>query len=222
MANRVWAQYLGRGLVHPVDDLGENNVPTDAALLKTLADGLTAHKFDLKWLIRELISSQCYQLSSAGSVIEALPKAYQRARVRPLSAEELLAAIRTATAFDASGGKIGGDTLEYVARYFGEPTDGQGDFQGSLGEHLFLNNSGNIRGMISRRKGNLAETLATSKDLLETRVERLFVSVLTRPPKPEERERFVAFLNTGKKNNELPWEDAIWVLLNCAEFRFNH
>src|SRR5207247_7336705 len=140
----------GRGLVHPLDDLGENNQPTDAALLKALADGLAAHKFDLKWLIRELVNSQAYQLSCAGSLTEALPKFYQRARVRPLSAEELLAAIRTATAFDASGGQTGGDTLEYFARYFGEPLSGQGEFQGSLGEHLFLNNSDNIHRMIAR------------------------------------------------------------------------
>ena len=222
VANRVWAQFLGRGLVHPVDDIGQNNEPADAALLKALADGLAAHRFDLKWLIRELVSTRAYQLSSSGRVTEALPKLYERARVRPLSAEELLAAIRTATAFDASGGKIGGDTLEYFARYFGEPTDGQGDFQGSLSEHLFLNNSGNLRQLIQRRKGNLADTLAASKESLEAGVDRLFVSVLSRPPQPEERERFVTFLNAGKKNNELPWEDAIWVLLNCAEFRFNH
>jgi hypothetical protein len=222
VANRVWAQFLGRGLVHPVDDLGENNEPTDGMLLKALATGIAAHKFDLKWLVRELVNTEAYQLASTGPVTEALPKSYQRARVRPLSAEELLGSIRTATGFDSSGGKIGGDTLEYVTRYFGEPTDGQGDFQGSLAEHLFLNNSGNIRSMIARRKGNLSETLATAKEPIEARVERLFVSVLSRPPKPEERERFAAFLEAGKKNNDLPWEDAIWVLLNCAEFRFNH
>jgi hypothetical protein len=222
VANRVWAQFLGRGLVHPVDDLGDNHEPFDAALLKALADGLIAHKFDLKWLIRELVHSEAYQLSSTGTVTEALPKCYQRARVRPLSAEELLAAIRTATGHEATGQKTGGDTLEYVTRYFGEPTNGQGDFQSSLTEHLFLNHSANLRQMIQRRTGNLAETLMTSKEPVEARVERLFLSVLARPPKPEERERFAEFLTSGAKNKELPFEDAIWVLLNGAEFRFNH
>jgi hypothetical protein len=222
VTNRIWAQFLGRGLVHPVDDLGENNEPLDVKLLTALADGLAAHKFDLKWLIRELVNSEAYQLSSAGTVTEALPKFHQRARVRPLSAEELLAAIRTATGHAASGQKPGGDTLEYVARYFGEPTNGQGDFQSSLAEHLFLNHSGNLRQMIQRRKGNLVETLATSKEPLESRVERLYRSVLSRSPKPAERERFVAYLSGGAKNNELPFEDAVWVLLNAAEFRFNH
>jgi hypothetical protein len=222
VANRVWAQFLGRGLVHPVDDLNENSDVTDAPLLKALTEGLKAQKFDLKWLIRELVNSEVYQLSSAATVTEALPKFYQRARVRPLSAEELLSAIRTATGHEASGQKPGGDTLEYVTRYFGEPTNGQGDFQGSLAEHLFLNHSGNLRQMIQRRKGNLAETLATAKDPAESLVERLFLSVLTRPPKPAERERFVAYLASGAKSKDAPIEDAIWVLLNCAEFRFNH
>ena len=52
--------------------------------------------------------------------------------------------MRTATGFDADG-KAAANAAErgseYFLRYFGEPTNGQGDFQGGLREHLFLNNS---------------------------------------------------------------------------------
>jgi hypothetical protein len=155
-----------------------------------------------------------------------LPQYYERARVRPLSAEEMLAAIREATGTTAANRLAGkpmseGATTEYFARYFGEPTTGRGDFQSSLQAHLFLNNSGNLRQMLYPRKGNLTDELVKSKDPWPVRVDRLYLSVLTRLPRPEERERFVAFLTLDPRPEPLV-QDAIWALVNCAEFRFNH
>ncbi len=87
-----------------------------------------------------------------------------------------------------------------MIRYFGEPTNGLGDFQGSLTEHLFLNNSSNLRQLIQRRKGNLADVLLTSKEPREKRVEMLFLSVLSRPPRPEETKRFVTHLTADAED----------------------
>jgi len=221
-ANRLWAQFMGRGLVQPVDDLGSKKTPSHPQLLQALAEQLGAHQFDMKWFIRELVNSQTYQLACTGPSTESAPLWYERARVRPLSAEEFFAAIRVASGFDAAEPKA--DKLpgtEYMLQYFGEPTDGRGDFQPSLNEHLYLNNSSQLRQVIQRRKGNLADVLLTSTDGWDQRVERLYVSVLTRPPTAEEKERFVAYL-TAKPDAAQRVEDAIWVLLNCAEFRFNH
>ena len=140
-ANRVWAQFMGRGLVQPVDDLRDKNPPSHPELFDALTDELEAHQFDLKWFIRELVNSETYQAASAGASTAALPEWFERGRVRPLSAEELMAAFRTATGCDAAGAKTGDDAVGYFQRDFGEPTDGQGEFQGGLAEHLFLNNS---------------------------------------------------------------------------------
>jgi hypothetical protein len=221
VVNRVWAQFLGRGFVHPVDDLSEKNRPSLPGLFKALTGQLVARKFDLKWFIRELANSEAYQLGGEGPSTDALRFWYERARVRPLTAEELLAAVRTATGFDASGQKVPGDTNAYVLRFFGEPTNGQGEFQGGLSEHLFLNNSSQFRQLIRRHKGNLADAVLGSKEPWEARVDRLFLAVLTRPPRPAERAKFVAYLTSGK-DPEAQVEGAIWVLLNTAEFRFNH
>jgi hypothetical protein len=221
VVNRVWGQFLGKGLVHPLDDLSEKNTPSHPALFKALAEQLTAHRFDLKWLIRELVNSETYQLASEGGSRDALPPWYERARVRPLSAEELVAAISTAAGLDAAGRKRADDAMVYILLYFGEPTNGRGDFQGSLSEHLFLNNSGQLRAMIQRRKGNLADTMLTSTEPWERRADRLFLSVLGRSPADGERKQFVAYLTSGGKAEERV-EEAIWVLLNTAEFRFNH
>lgn len=221
VANRVWAQYLGRGLVHPVDDLSSRNQPSHPALLKALTDHVIANKFDLKKLIRELVSSDTYQLASTGENTEALPRWFERARVRPLSAEELLAALPVA-AGQPPGFKHGGDTIEYFTRYFGEPHDGQGNFQGSLFEHLFMNNADNIRRMLSASKGNLADTLMRIKSPAAEKVDRLFMSVLSRPPSAAERERFVQHLSSDAKMTPALIDEALWALVSCAEFRFNH
>jgi hypothetical protein len=150
-----------------------------------------------------------------------LPQWFERARVRPLSAEELLAAIPVAAGQPPTF-KHGGDTIEYFTRYFGEPTDGQGNFQGNLFEHLFLNNAENIRRMLSATKGNLADALNSMKGPAEEKVDRLFLSILSRPPTTQERERFVKHLTSDAKMTSALIDEAIWVLVSCSEFRFNH
>jgi hypothetical protein len=220
VANRVWAQFLGRGLVDPVDDLSTKNPPSHPELLDALTEQLKAQHFDLRWFIRELVNSETYQLSSTGPSTEATSRWYERARVRPLSAEELMASFRMATGYDRAA-RLPNALEEYMIRTFGEPTDGRGRFQGSLAEHLLLNNSSELKQMIQRRKGNTADQLLGVGGSWEEKVDRLFLTVLSRPPRYAERERFVQYVNLGPKADAL-LEEAIWVLINCAEFRFNH
>jgi hypothetical protein len=209
--------------VQPIDDLSEKNAPSHPALLQALARHLLATNFDLKGLIRELVNSETYQLANTGANGDALPSWFERARVRPLSAEELLASLRVATGFPVDGFKNSGDPMPYLLRYFGEPTDGQGNFQGGLAEHLFLNNSPQIRLMVQPRKGNLADTLLATKAPWEEKVERLFLSVLQRMPSATERQRFVQHLSSGNAQTAPALvEDAVWALLASSEFRFNH
>jgi hypothetical protein len=226
-ANRVWAQFLGRGLVHPVDDLSVKHPPSHPELFEALTKQLVAHQLDLKWYIRELVNSEAYQLAAAGPTTEAAPPWFERARVRPLSAEEILAAFCVATGFTAPGKKpqeaqAPSDLAMWIPLYFAEPIDGRGNFQANLTEHLFLNNSEHLHRLIQRHKGNLADTLLSSRAPWQERVDQLFLAVLNRPPRPEERRRFVVYLTADPKAADALMEEAIWVLLNCSEFRFNH
>jgi hypothetical protein len=224
ITNRVWAQYLGRGIVHPVDNLSPSNKPSHPELLDRLTRELVEHKFDLKWYVRELVSSKTYQLSSVGSG-EARPEWFVHARMRPLSAEELMDSWRIASGYEAveqvSGKKPGTDRWrplgkDYLIQFFGTPSNGTGDFQGGLHEHLYLNN-GPLSQMISAGKGSLAEYVGDAKQPLDARVERLYLATLSRRPTDAERKKFSEFLT----NKGSP-ADATWVLLTCSEFRFNH
>jgi hypothetical protein len=66
------------------------------------------------------------------------------------------------------------------------------------------------------------DTLLSSTTPWEERVEQLYLTVLSRPPRDEERKRFVKYLTLDPKSTGSLLEEAIWVLLCCSEFRFNH
>ena len=217
LANRLWAQFMGRGLAHPVDDLREEKPASHPELLKALAARLVATKFDLRAFVRELVTSETYQLASTGGSGE--PVAFERARLRPLSAEEMYAAIRTATGAE---GADKSPSLDYFVRYFGNVTDGRGEYQGGIGERLFMNNGGQVRQLLQRKTGNLADALLTSTAPVEERVDRLFLSVLGRLPRPAERDRFAAHLKGSAAKPDVLVEEAIWALVGSGEFRFNH
>jgi len=227
VVNRIWAQYFGRGFVNPVDDLKDDARVSHPELFKALADGLVARKFDLKAFVREIVNTKAYQRASTGEASDA-HGGYDRFHLRALTAEEMMASLRAATGFDqsAAAGKPPEQQLpsafaEYMVRYMGNVTDGRGEFQGSVSERLFMNNSVQIRQLIQRKKGNLCDAILSSPDPWEARVDRMFLTVLGRPPRSPERDRYVAYLKGGAKPEALV-EEAIWVLVNCGEFRFNH
>jgi len=116
--------------------------------------------------------------------------------------------------------KVKGVTWDYLRRAFGKPNDGAGNFQGGLGEHLYLNN-GQVRQLISTRPGGLHDALSKSDAGWEARVERLFVQALSRRPTSAETEKFAAFLSE-EDDPAGRLHDAIWTLVTSSEFRFNH
>lgn len=231
LANRIWAQFMGRGLVYPVDNLSESNPASHPELLDILTDQLITKDFNLKWFIGEIVNSQTYQLSSRGSVELERPEWFEQARSRPLSAEELAEAWRTAVNYVAVDPKTAeqldkGDRFYplggYQKSFLGSPTDGVGNFLGGLHEHLYFNNGG-IDKLFDRREGGLLHTLAEAeKDSpWEQRVERLFLAVLSRRPSPEESAKFVEFLSQEERPHDRV-KDAMWALMSSSEFRFNH
>jgi hypothetical protein len=63
IANRLWAQMVGRGLVHPVDLHHSANPPSHPQLLQDLSDRFVASGFDVKAFLREIALSSSYQRS---------------------------------------------------------------------------------------------------------------------------------------------------------------
>ncbi len=98
LANRTWFHLFGRGIVQPVDDFRDSNPSANDALLDALADELVTSGFQLKSLIRTIVNSRTYQLSSAPNPSNQDDERYfSHLLARPLSAEVLLDAITSVT-----------------------------------------------------------------------------------------------------------------------------
>src|SRR5207244_10164435 len=98
IANRLWAHFLGRGLVEPVDDFRDTNPPSDPELLDLLARRVVESRYDLKQVIRAILNSRVYQLSGKSNPTNVADEQnYSRAYPKRLTAEVLMDAIAQAT-----------------------------------------------------------------------------------------------------------------------------
>ncbi len=86
MVNRVWAQFFGRGLVNPVDNLSEENAPSHPELFESLTRQFVRSGFDVKHLVRAICNSQAYQRSSTAAGPEGL---YAAMTIKPLTPEQM-------------------------------------------------------------------------------------------------------------------------------------
>src|SRR6516165_8124708 len=91
LVNRVWRNFLGRGLVEAEDDLRATNPPTNPKLFDALAKDFVAHKYDVKYLIRTVMNSAAYQRSSLPLPGNAADdRFYSHYLIRRLPAEVIL------------------------------------------------------------------------------------------------------------------------------------
>ncbi|MGH9835425.1 MAG: DUF1549 domain-containing protein, partial [Blastocatellia bacterium] len=98
LVNRVWKNFMGRGLVEAVDDMRATNPPSNEELLNALTKDFTDHSFDVKRLIRTIMSSAAYQRSSKPNETNKQDERYySHYIVRRLPAEAMLDAISQIT-----------------------------------------------------------------------------------------------------------------------------
>jgi hypothetical protein len=105
MVARTWAQLFGHAMIDPWDDLGAENDPRHPPLLVRLAADFRTGGYDIRALLRKMVLSPAYARSSArpeGVADDggAAVRAFARARVRPLTSEQLFRTLLTATGAD--------------------------------------------------------------------------------------------------------------------------
>lgn len=234
--NRFWSLLFGRGLIHPLDLDQSANPPSHPELLDLLAREFVATKYDIRALLREIASSDTYQRSSIPAGPETAPETLATAQLKPLSPEQLAWSLMQAAGLADSerialGKRLNEQTLYAKLSGQGTPVittfagpagqpEGQG-FQASLDQALFLRNGGLIRGWLAPRTGNLTDRLLKIPDA-NAAAEELYLSVLTRRPKPEEAGEVAAYLQGRMKDRQAAMQEMAWALITSAEFRFNH
>ena len=89
LVNRIWKHFMGRAFVEPLDGFGTENLPTNPALLKWLANDFVIHGYNLQHLMRTILSSEAYQRTSETNESNKDDELYySHAYVKPLSAEQ--------------------------------------------------------------------------------------------------------------------------------------
>jgi hypothetical protein len=224
--NRLWALMLGRGIVNPVDLDHTANPPSHPQLLDLLAREFARHRYDVKWLLREIALSETYQRSSElpAGVSEPPEEKYLVGLLKPLSAEQLAQAMSQATGNlgkdDAMKASAAAGVMPTFRNLFGGQP-GQPDIGATtnLDQTLFLKFSSAVRGMIEPKPGNLADRLARTNDA-NALADELFLSVYSRRPTPEEARDVADTLRSADRTAAI--NELVWALLASAEFRFNH
>lgn len=236
MVNRVWKHYMGAGLVEPVDDLRATNPPTNPALWGALKKEFVAKKFDLRALMRTILNSRAYQLSSAtrpGN--ETDTRFYSHYYARRLPAEVLLDAIGDATGvperFD--GYPVGvraaqvpdPGSASYFLRAFGRSErvtacacERSGEV--SLPNVLHLICGDTITAKLNSGSGWLAKRLKDEKDDAKL-LNELFLRAYARKPTAAERAQVAELLKDRDTPRDELFRDLFWALLNSKEFLFN-
>lgn len=236
VVNRYLSYLLGRGLVEPVDDMRATNPPANPALMDALADHLISHRFDLKQLMRVIMTSRLYQLSSQPTSQNASDnKFYSYYKVKRLSAEPLLDAIDKVTlsptrfkglppgtrAIDLPDGEY----PDYFLVTFGKPRrvsvcECERMPDENLGQALHTLNGDILARKIGDKAGRVTSLLNSGKADADI-IRELYLVALCRPATDAEVTSALQFLPESASRQEF-FEDLMWTLINSRAFLFVH
>jgi hypothetical protein len=251
IANRVWANFFGVGLVESVDDLRISNPASNEKLLTAAADYLADHNYDLKVLMRAILKSRTYQRSSlAAAGTEGDQRYYSRYFPRRLMAEVLLDAISDVTDVPTAFNEIvfpGADRKKtdfyppgtralqlydsavdsYFLKTFGRnqrriTCECERSDEPTMVQVLHMSNGDTINQKLDAEKSMVSELL-NEKLTSRQMVERVYLAALSRQPGPEETKKLVALIDEAPEDERrLAVEDLFWAVLTSREFVFNH
>ena len=236
LANRIWFHLVGRGVVEPVDDFRDSNPPSNDELLDTLARELTHSGFDLRALVRSILTSRTYQMSARPNALNANDTLYfSHAYTKLLPAEVLLDAISTVTGTTTAFSNLpGGARATQIPdgqmdnpflKTFGRPArelacECERESDSNLSQALQLIGGSTVNGKLHDDNGRMAQ-LAKSDKSPQAITQELYTIALGRAPNASEEAAAVKHLSEAKDRRQAV-EDLGWVLINTKEFLFRH
>jgi len=237
IANRVWGQFMGRGIVEPVDDVRISNPPSNKELLEELGKRLAGYDYDMKKLVRDICLSRTYQLSSVPNATNKDDDSqFSHAKLRRLRADILLDAIDVATDTKTNFGNYPAGlramqlyegskrTGNYFLKTFGLSSRdsvnvSETRLEPTLSQALHLINGDTVEGKL-RTSPVIPELLKQNKKPDEI-FDSLYIRALGRKPSQQEEQK-LKVLVAGKETDRKAYDDIFWALLNSTEFAFNH
>ena len=242
-ANFIWYHIVGQGLVDPIDDFRVTNPASNPPLLDWLSREFQQREYDLRALVRHIMSSRTYQLSStANASNQNDTTSYSHAKVRRLSAEVLLDAqsdvldvparfvgydrgIRATQIPGVRKKRIRDAPPEFGDRFlmtFGKPErilacECERSAETTLKQTFVLLGAG-LHERLAEPGNRLARLAAAGQSDTET-INELFWVALSRPPSDSESQAARQTIAAASTRAE-GLQDVAWALLNAKEFIF--
>lgn len=232
--NRLWGNYLGRGVVHPVDDMRATTPPSVPGLLDALAKDFVAHNYDVKHTIRLILNSRTYQTASDVNATNKLDdKFFSHFYPRPMMGQVLLDTLNQATGSNDRFDNFPPETRaaqltlpvgSYFLDTFGRAhreflADLEPKVEPTLVQTLHVLNSPYIDNKV-KAGGGTVQTLLSDKAVTDEKIiGELYRRTFCRPPSPKEQTAALKFLKATPKRDEAA-QDLLWALISAREFYF--
>lgn len=225
LANRLWGQLFGVGLVDPVDDFHDQNPPSHPEILDLLAEECIASGFDLDHLYATLCLTRAYQRTSRQTDASQAERTFSRMAVKAQSGDQFFDSLAQAVGYASPGAEIDRDE-DPVRRTFLDlfaDQDSSGAPETSVATALALMN-GAVTADASTpgRSPRLAALTGDSTLDTPSRIEALLLLTVSRPPDAEELSALVSHVGPEDEGYAARLGDVFWMLLNSTEFRWNH
>jgi hypothetical protein len=237
LVNRVWANFMGRGLVDPVDDVRAANPSSNEELFSALTKDFVDHGYDVQRLIRTIMNSSTYQLSSEANATNQSDNIfYSKHIIRRLPAEVILDAMSQVTGAPTafSGYPAGTRALQLpdtqvksdFLTSFGRPPRITCDAaerasDATVAQALAVINGDTLNKKLSAPDGTIA--LFLKLGLSDRRIlEFLYLSAFSRYPTDAERAAMIDVLQKARPARKDALEDMAWAMLTSKEFLFDH
>ena len=236
MVNRTWAHFLGYGFTKPVNDMGPHNPASHPELLDRLAADFKESGFDIKQLIRWIVLSEPYSLSSKfgkgnrrdDPTLGETPM-FSRFYLRQMRAEELYESLLVAT--EAHKTRETPEKEEeakqrwlqqFVIAFGTDENDETTTFDGTITQTLMMFNGDLVKQATSTEKGSFLYRVATDDRIRGVKkINYLYKAALARTPTANER-RLMKKVLGSRPGETTAIRDVWWVLLNTNEFILNH
>ncbi len=231
--NRMWAHFLGRGFVHPVDDFGPHNQPSHPELLDQIGKDFRESGYNVKKLIQWIMASQAYQLSSikpkGGEKEESL---FTTMQLKPMSPEQLFDSLLTATsahragASDEGGRRRDAWMKQFLFAFANDESEESTNFQGTIPQALMMMNGDLMKEALSGKPGSFLCDLIQHPGR-QTRspenymIDSLYLAALSRHPSSRELTQAREYLGAYPDSLQV-LQDLFWALLNSNEFILIH
>jgi len=238
MTNRMWSWFFGYGFTKPIDDMGPHNAPTHPELLDGLSQAFRQSGFRLKSLMRAMVLSEPYGLSSRMTrqnerddpALGVRPM-FSHFYLRQMQAEQLYDSLLVATAADRTGWGSPGEAEERKQRWLGQfvkafgtdENDEATTFDGTIPQSLMMMNGELVEKATSDEPGSFLYQVATDeKSNTSAKIRQLYLAALARDPNSQEMNlaKRLFLLRNGDTGAAL--QDIWWALLNSNEFILIH